>query len=785
MLFKWGEDSALISVDLSPVLPVPRAIERRIIGEVRSKMEPVLQDYRMTWFDMEDKVHLVPIFPEENVWYISTAQLEADLFHPIEAQCLFKQVVRMTKTISTMYVSGFWSDPAFSNDLLAFSDKPLVLSDDLHALSDESRAPGYANSTIQYSVLEALEIYDSLPGDKQTLIRPIVSRIMAYGHTQLTSQSGAKYKELTKSHVSLNTAAIKYFILQKLLEYKAFSKQDQHGGCEVMAFVKVVMAELAAGLAEVRHPFLSYNVKVYSIGGHAANAWYPLMCMAREQCRMVAIWFRLHTLRDSAHTCICQTELDSILDQLQEDNADDKLTNHATCNIIKVDEDMLCMTQVYEDNADDKLTNHADMIKVDEDNANYHIDSMTQVDEDNADDKLTNHADMIKVDEDNANYHISIIDSMTQVDEDNADDKLTNHADMIKVDEDNANYHIDSMTQVDEDNADDKLTNHADMIKVDEDNANYHIDSMTQVDEDNADDKLTNHADMIKVDEDNANYHIDSMTQVDEDNADDKLTNHADMIKVDEFIHMVNVTIDSLSSQQQQSVLPQRMQQLPRLTKKRKLDQKVASTVPDKQVAAPVPDKQVAAPVPDQQVAPPLPPPPICYQNVARSIIPYKQVAAPVPVRLNPHHHRTSPYGRGNPNVEKQVENTAPTTSRRNQSPNTLMASYQQLRSDMNTLSRKIRAKDPTWQEPENETSDLPDVHIDGQNIAWTPRYTHRIYKGDHDKGTSPDDQGTSPDDQGTSPDDQGMVDWFLAVERRLEQERKQHRAKVHVNHIE
>ena len=719
MLFKWGEDSALISVDLSPVLPVPRAIERRIIGEVRSKMEPVLQDYRMTWFDMEDKVHLVPIFPEENVWYISTAQLEADLFHPIDAQCLFKQVVRMTKTISTMYVSGFWSDPAFSNDLLAFSDEPLVLSDDLHALSDESLAPGYANSTIHHSVLEALERYDSLPGDKQTLIRPIVSRIMAYGHTQLTSQSGAKYKELTKSHVSLNTAAIKYFILWKLLEYEAFSKQDQHGGGEVMAFVKLVMAELAAGLAEVRHPFLSYNVKVYSIGGHAANAWYPLMCMAREQCRMVAIWFGLQTLRDAAHTCICHTELHSIVDQLQEDNADEKLAN-----MIKVDEDNADEDNAYEDNA-------------------Y---------EDNAEALIHHNATK------NTEFHLPA-PSRDLIPDSKSSTKLKFKA-LVKS-------FKKSFT---------RRNKKPKVLSMSLETFGETLQSMP----------------------------LKGQPNIQSINLDRAQRQHLPSLPMD----LMSDDVSNISGIHRDYFPPKTLS----CRNSRRISKKMAPRIPDQKVAAPVTDQQVMLPFSFS--------PWILCASLSRQI--------------------TSPYFRGNPNVEKQVENMAPrlegnkprstilneashdsqevseveirpklaptlsSTPRRNQSLNRLLTSYQQLRSDMKTSSRKIRAKDPTWQEPENVTSDLPDVHIDGQNIAWTPRYTHRIYKGDQgtspddqgtspddrgtspdDQGTSPDDQGTSPDDRGTSPDDQGMVDWFLAVERRLEQERKQHRAKVHVNHIE
>ena len=64
LLFLWKREK--ISVDLTLAIPVTLALERDVI----SSIEPIIDELGMTSCDMEGKVHLIPMYPDEQ--YVTT-----------------------------------------------------------------------------------------------------------------------------------------------------------------------------------------------------------------------------------------------------------------------------------------------------------------------------------------------------------------------------------------------------------------------------------------------------------------------------------------------------------------------------------------------------------------------------------------------------------------------------------------------------------------------------------------------------------------------------------------
>ena len=267
LIFLWRREK--ISVDLTLSIPVTLALERCVISSIK----PIIDELDMTSCDMEGKVHLIPLYPDEENWYISTSQLEAHLLHAQHPRCEFKVTIRMIKSVQQSFVADMWKDPAWLDTALC---RELLREDD-----DDAHARNH--------VTDRLEVYAASSVDDKRNQLLTASRVMEYGHHQLSAEKAQLYGEVTKPCVALNSAGIKYERFQhirSITEVENLSELFKGVYCPY----KTVLNERMMHVLErnAKHPFLAYDVCMFSVAGYAANVCHPLVSIAQEQCLFVA-----------------------------------------------------------------------------------------------------------------------------------------------------------------------------------------------------------------------------------------------------------------------------------------------------------------------------------------------------------------------------------------------------------------------------------------------------------------------------------------------------------------
>ena len=273
LLFLWRREK--ISVDLTLAIPVTLALERDVI----SSIEPIIDELGMTSCDMEGKVHLIPMYPDEENWYISTSQLEADLLHAQHPRCEFKVTIRMIKSLQQSFVADMWKDAAWLDT----------------ELCRELFGVEHGDLGVKNHVTDRLEVYAASSVDDKRNQQQGVSRAMEYGHHQLSAEKAQLYGEVTKPCVVLNSSGIKYKRFQhirSITEGENLSELFKGVYCPD----KTVLNERMMHVLErnAKHPFLAYDVCMFSVAGYAANVCHPLVSIAQEQCLFVAEHYHRH-----------------------------------------------------------------------------------------------------------------------------------------------------------------------------------------------------------------------------------------------------------------------------------------------------------------------------------------------------------------------------------------------------------------------------------------------------------------------------------------------------------
>ena len=223
----------------------------------------------------------------------STSQLEADLLHAQHPRCDFKVSIRMINSLQQSFIADMWRDPAWLDTELC---RELMREDD-----DDAHV-------IRNHVTNSLEVYAASSVDDKRNQQQGVSRVMEYGHHQLSAENAQLYGEVTKPCVALISSGIKYKYFQHIR-----SITEEENLSELFKGVyrpdKTVLNERMMHVLErnAKHPFLSYDVCMFSVTGYAANVCHPLVSIAQEQCMFVTERYHKHVshllTRDSRSTC--------------------------------------------------------------------------------------------------------------------------------------------------------------------------------------------------------------------------------------------------------------------------------------------------------------------------------------------------------------------------------------------------------------------------------------------------------------------------------------------------
>ncbi len=248
-----ADNPSLLTWDLTPALCLGREDFNR--QEIRNTIKPALEINPGTMFgDMG--IHLIPDSNDES-WKLSTAQLEADLLRE-----LIPLVAPMRQALSDSKV--------LASKMKKWNSENLIPPDSLDSRLD-----------IMLELVAYLETLDKQLGER-------LKQKLRYAHIWIPPEKRSQYHEDEKTHVSINTAAIKHILLTAALENPAAfaGKKDKKLVHKLVILVFNTLGDPTkfssphALLKDIKIPHVSV------LSSHASNKM-RLVLSIKEQCRLL------------------------------------------------------------------------------------------------------------------------------------------------------------------------------------------------------------------------------------------------------------------------------------------------------------------------------------------------------------------------------------------------------------------------------------------------------------------------------------------------------------------
>ncbi len=247
------DDDSLLTWDMTPAFCL--YTEDMTLQEVRRTIQPALEINRKTMFgDMG--VHLIPD-ANENLWKLSTAQLEANLLRE-----LVPQVAAMRQALSNSK----------------------VLAGMMKAWNSENSSP----PDIVENVMDPTEELNTYLENRQEELGERLDQVLRYAHIWIPPDKRSLYHEDKKAYVSINTAAIKHIILTAALEKPvAFAgKEDEELMLELMILVFETLGDPKQFSSP--HAFLKgSSIPHISVLSSQVSNEIALVLGIKAQCRML------------------------------------------------------------------------------------------------------------------------------------------------------------------------------------------------------------------------------------------------------------------------------------------------------------------------------------------------------------------------------------------------------------------------------------------------------------------------------------------------------------------
>ncbi len=247
------EDDSLLTWDMTPALCLDR--DDITYQEVRDNIQPALERNRNIMFGDMD-IHLIPD-ANENVWRLSTAQLEADLLRE-----LIPMVAPIREALSNSKV--------LASRVKIWSAKKLIPPVCLAGGLDISKE------------------LDAYFESRKEECGERLNKILRYAHIWIPFQKRRQYYEDEKNNVSINTAAIKHILLSAALKNpKAFAgKEDKELVRKLMVLVFTTLGDPTQFSSP--HAFLKgTRIPHLSVLSSQASNKMALALSIKEQCRML------------------------------------------------------------------------------------------------------------------------------------------------------------------------------------------------------------------------------------------------------------------------------------------------------------------------------------------------------------------------------------------------------------------------------------------------------------------------------------------------------------------
>ncbi len=247
------KDNSLLTWDMTPAFRLDKG--HITYQEVRNIIQPALEVNSETMFgDMG--IHLIPD-ANDDIWRLSTAQLEADLLRE-----LIPILAPMRQTLSAS-----------------------------KALAREVKIWNVKNLTPPVCLTGGLDIVGELAAYLESQEKELGERLnqeLRYAHIWIPPEKRRQYHEDEKPHVSINTAAIKHILLAAALKNPAAfaGKEDKELVRELMILVFNTLGDPTQFSSP--HAFLK-DVKIphVSVLSSQASNKMALALSIKEQCRFL------------------------------------------------------------------------------------------------------------------------------------------------------------------------------------------------------------------------------------------------------------------------------------------------------------------------------------------------------------------------------------------------------------------------------------------------------------------------------------------------------------------
>ncbi len=245
-------DESLLTWDMTPVVSLPRC--HRIYSEVREIIQPIIKMTKDKMIDIFD-IHLIPD-AIENLWRLSTAQMEADILRSLSSVAPLKQALSYCKVICSRLKK--WNA---SNSKM-----------------EEKRNPDILRELDEYCKL--------LDTNIETIER--FNQTMRYYHIWMLPEKRKLHNEDEKGYISINTAAVKHILLCVALKQPEAFAAETNMEC-VIELIKLVFSTLQdPSQFSSPHAFLpGASIQHLSVLASQAARKTELALGTKEQCKTI------------------------------------------------------------------------------------------------------------------------------------------------------------------------------------------------------------------------------------------------------------------------------------------------------------------------------------------------------------------------------------------------------------------------------------------------------------------------------------------------------------------
>ena len=260
------KNKTLLTWDMTPVVVLTDAEE--IQEGVWQSMQPIITDNPDKMFSPSD-VHLIPD-AIDNIWRISTAQMEAELLRVLSREAPMKTALSFCKVLSSLLKK--WSQ-LYKVDLIS-----------------------------GVNVVKELDEYLGILGmSGKTQVMDILNRKMRFAHIWIPSTMRDKYHEDSKSSISINNAAVKHILMKAAYKLKgAFAPKANTE--LVTKLIRIVFETLGNDdVYSSEHALLEgIRISHFSVSPSMAS---EKQAMARDVCRQCRTLLR-ETMTEVIHSVI-------------------------------------------------------------------------------------------------------------------------------------------------------------------------------------------------------------------------------------------------------------------------------------------------------------------------------------------------------------------------------------------------------------------------------------------------------------------------------------------------